>query len=200
MKEHPSLPMRGAPNGIVRSMKGVEKSSGSSYYSINFKVYASPSSDTSSMLDSAQWGMYIAEVNNDTDYDWVRTLVDHSATVTSSDHSMPSAPGDLLLDTTLSLNEDINTTYIFSGSFGENFSTGIGLGAAPIGSSMTAFTQASNWAEFESSTDTDITVDTSITLGSGHPSPHQGLMDIPDPAAFLPLHNGETIWMFLDIM
>lgn len=200
MKEHPSIPLRSAPNGIVRNMKNVGKPSSSvTYHQVGLKVYADPSSDTSIMLDDGDWGFFISEVDGTSNYNWVRDVHEHTGVVETGDHSTPVAPGDLLVDTTINLTNNADTYYVFRGSYDGNFAMGVTLAFAPDGNGG-AISQATNWSNFTGFTDVDITTTSMITLGTSPPHPAAHMLNgVQYDTSFKPALNSKTIWIWLTI-
>ena len=199
MNAHPTIPMRGAPSGVVRNMKNVGKTSSSSsiYNSTGLKVYAGSTSDTSPMLDDGDWGFSIYEVDGTASYNHVRTVLTHSGTVSPGDHVNPPDPGNLLLDSTVNLNKTTGTYYVFRGSYDNNFGLGIQVDVAPSGNGFIV-SQAVNYAAFGSSLDTEITTSMPIILGSGFPALAQS-NGIQYDVSFQPALNDQPIWIWLAV-
>jgi hypothetical protein len=145
------------------------------------------------------WGFHILEVDGTSNYNYVRTVFEYTATIDPADHDPPEvAPGDLLVSQSINLSTAVDTYYVFRGSHDNNLTSGIYLANAPDGN-MGYVSQAADYAEFVSYNDSDITTTPSVTVGSGHPAYHFPTLPIQYDTSFQPILDSTPIWMWLNI-
>ena len=190
MAEHPSLPMR---NGLYRS-QAVGKTGSSPWHQLTFNLYHDSSTDTSMMYDDGNWEVQIFEVNNTTDNNWVRTVYDFTSTITTSDYTSSSI--GLINSQTINLNLDSNTAYAIRGSYDDNFSS-VNTSTHDSGNYYNV-SQAAALSDFDSSSETDVVVDSLASLGTGFPTAREG-SEIMYPITFRPVLNSNGIWLFMYI-
>ena len=197
MPEHPLLPMR---NSLYRSQViGKASSSGPK---VTLYMYADSSSMWPEEASAANFEFVIGEVNNSSDYNYVRTAGTISGTLDSTTYSS-DMPGTLIGTTTLTLNEDTNTVYLITGSIVSAFYSygAITYQSAADDGNGYGVSQAASYSVFESSNEVDRAVDAMASKGSGWPSASYS-QAIAYDNSFKVNHNGTTgdpIWMWINI-
>ena len=167
-------------------------------------MYADSSSMWPEEASAANFEFVIGEVNNSSDYNYVRTAGTISGTLDSSTSlGVDATPGTLIGQTTLTLNEDTNTVYMIIGSVVSAFySYGmINYQSAPDDGNGYGVSQAANWAEFEAYSEVDRAVDATASKGSSWPSSTYS-QAIAYDNSFKVNHDGTTgdpIWMWINI-
>ena len=202
MAEHPQIPMH---NHLLRSQVLGKPTSSVSYASVTLNLYWDVSSNTGSLQDDSDYEFQIFEVHAANTGNWVRTILDHTGTVTASDSYDTTAPGTAILSTTLSLNESSSIYYVTRGSYvnssGEwSMATGIDMSSAPEGNNFYV-SQTAEYSDFSGSSETDIYT-RSPTGGSGFPSARYDT-DLATVYEFQPSHNGsvgDPIWIWIAAM
>jgi hypothetical protein len=194
MKSHPTLPMR---NTLYRSQV-VEKGGGASAYtSFAFNAYISEIGNTSMMLTDGQFELQVLELNNISDKNHVRTLLDLDVTV---DADTAGGEQELLQSTAVNWNNDEDTYYALRlGDDGTGFGNGVTPGYFSNGNAF-LLSQAANLAAFNSSADVVVRnlVDGEVTLGTGHPARRSGYTSNNITWTFRVTHS-IPVWIALDI-
>ena len=196
MAEHPTHPMR---NSLLRAQVAGKIGSSVSYLRLAFNLFWDSSSDTSFFTEEGGFEIQIFEVNNSTDYNAVRSVLDYTGTLDSSSITNPT----MLEETSqiLNWNEDVATHYVWRGSFDDASGNAISsMAGSYFDNQQHADTasQADDLLDFGTG-DVTIVTGTTITLGSGYPDLRYPANQIA-PTAISLSNNTDPVWIALNVM